>query len=201
MYKEDILKKTLLMGLFSMVLFITLSPVAAWSVPTHYEIAATTYYALPADVQSKLSLELMMEGADDPDLKFLDYQYHKYPENQPKVDYWLNRGSIDYKNGNYNDASYSFGVATHYIADGSCAPHCPDNTSHYEHSIYELNALILTPKIDYSGGDIHSIMNNDFIDGKDSWQSWMNNKNCIYIQNDLNRAVSASFTAINESVS
>jgi hypothetical protein len=201
MYKEYILKKARLMGLFTIALFITLSPVAAWSVPTHYEIAATTYYALPSDVQSKLSLELMMEGADDPDLKFFDYQYHKYPENQPKVDYWLNRGSIDYKTGNYQDASYSFGVATHYIADGSCAPHCADDASHYEHCIYELNALLLIPKIYYSYGDIHLIMNNDSIDGNNSWQSWMNNKNNNYIQNDLDHAASASFTAVNESVS
>ena len=165
--------------------------------PTHYEIVAATYYALPADVQSKLSLELMMDGADDPDLKFFDYQNHKYPENQQKVDYWLNKGNTDYKNGNYQDASYSFGVATHYIADGCCA----DNASHFEHCIYELNALLLIPKIDYSYGDIHLIMNNGSVDGNDSWQSWMNNKKNNYIQNDLDHAASASFTAINESVS
>ena len=82
------MKRAFIMGLlFIVLLTVHISPVAAWSVPTHYEIAATTYYALPADAQSKLSLVLMMEGADNPDLKFFDYQYHKYPANQPKVHY------------------------------------------------------------------------------------------------------------------
>ncbi len=198
----DIMKKALLMVLFFVVvLTVQLSPAAAWAVPTHYEIVVTTYHALPADVQSKLSLDVMMDGADDPDLKFFDYKYQRYPANQPKVDYWLDRGKIDYQNGDYQDASYSFGVATHYIADGCCAPHCVDNSSHYYHSIYELNALLLTPQIDNSIGDIHLIMQNDCSDGKNSWQCWMNNKNDGYIQNDLNRAVSACYTAINESVS
>ena len=172
------MKKALIMVLFfAIVVIIQLSPAAAWSVPTHYEIVETTYHALPTDVQSKLSLEVMMDGADDPDLKFFDYQYHKYPENQPKVDYWLNRGKIDYQNGNYHDASYSFGVATHYIADGCCAPHCVDNASHYDHFSYELNAILLTPKIDYSGGDIDLLMQDDYLDGKESWKSCQKNKN------------------------
>lgn len=196
------MKKVIFIGLFLATVFIMqISPAAAWSVPTHYEIAETTYHALPADVQSKLSLKLMMDGADDPDLKFLDYQYHKYPENQPKIDYWLNRGNMDYQMGNYDDASYSFGVATHYIADGSCAPHCEDNASHYEHFIYELNALYLTPKIENSSGDSNLTLQNDSLDGKNSFQSWLETKNNIYIQNDLNRAVSTCYTEINERVS
>ncbi len=197
-----IMKKAVTMVLFfAIILILQLSPVAAWSVPTHYEIAATTYYALPADAQSKLNLVLMMEGADDPDLKFFDYKYHKYPANQPKVDYWLNRGKIDYQNGKYQDASYSFGVATHYIADGCCAPHCVDSESHYDHSIYELYALLLTPKIVSPRCDKYSSMQNDYLDGKDSWQGWIHNENDIYVQNDLDRAVSVCYTAINDSVS
>jgi hypothetical protein len=196
------MKKALLIVLFfAIILTVQISPVAAWSVPTHYEIAAKTYYALPADVQSKLNLELMMEVADDPDFNFFDYQYHKYPANQPKVDYWLNRGKIDYQNSNYQDASYSFGVATHYIADGCSAPHCVYNAPHYYHTLYELKALLLVPNINYNSGEIHLIMKNDYLDGKVSWQSWMINENNSYIQNDLNRAVSACYTAINESTS
>jgi hypothetical protein len=195
------MKKTpLLLLIFVTALIVQLSPAAAWSIPTHYEIAEKTYYALPADVQSKLSLELMIKGAGDPDLKFLDYQYHKYPANQAKVDYWLNIGNIEYKSGNYDDASYSFGVASHYISDGCCPPHCMNNVSSYYHFIYELSALPLTPEINKSSGDINLIMKNDHLEGKDSWQSWIKSKNNIYIQNDLNRAVSVSYTAINKSI-
>jgi Zinc dependent phospholipase C len=199
---EDKMKNVLLLFLiFVTVLVVQLSPAAAWSLPTHYEIVEKTYYALPADVQSKLSLEIMIKGARDPDLKFLDYQYHKYPENQAKVDYWLKRGNLDYKNGNYDDASYSFGVASHYISDGCCAPHSVTKASPYYHFIYEISALLLAPKINKSGGDINLIMKNNYLDGKDSWKSWIKSKNDIYVQNDLNRAVDTCFTAINESVS
>ncbi len=87
------MKKTLLMMLFFVsIIFVQLSPAAAWAVPTHYEIVEKTYYALPADVQSKLSLDVMKDGADDPDLKFRDFQYHSYPSNQVKVAYWLEQG-------------------------------------------------------------------------------------------------------------
>ena len=51
------MKKILMMALFVVtVITLLISPASAWSVPTHYEIAEKTYYALPVDVQSKLSL-------------------------------------------------------------------------------------------------------------------------------------------------
>jgi hypothetical protein len=194
-------KALIIMLLFASILIVPLSPAAAWSVPTHYEIIEKTYYSLPADAQSKLSLDVMKDGADDPDLKFLDFQYHSYPSNQVKVDYWLNRGHEGYKNGNYHDASYSFGVASHYISDGACGPHCESNSSHYNHSIYEVRAVLLTPQITYSNGDIDSIQKNDDIEGKDSWESWLNNENDFYIQNDLDRAGNACYITIMDCVS
>lgn len=173
---------------------------AAWAVPTHYEIVEKTYHALPSDVQSNLNLKIMRDGSDDPDLKFFDYNLHHYPLNQIKVDYWLNRGKMDYKNGNYEDASYSFGVASHYIADGCCAPHCENQSSRYGHSLYEIKALLLSPNISYNNEGIDSIMEIDEIDGKISWKNWDKNENDFYIQNDLDRAGSATYSAIMDSV-
>lgn len=191
------MKKTLIMMLFFVsILIVHISPAAAWSVPTHYEIVEKTYYTLPVDVQSKLSLDAMKDGADDPDLKFFDYQFHSYPANQIKVDYWLNKGTEDYKNGNYQDASYSFGVASHYISDGACAPHCENNASHYYHSVYEVKAVLLTPQIKHSNEDIGSIQKIDDIEGKESWKSWLVNENDFYIQNDLDRAGNTCYIAI-----
>jgi len=196
------MKKALIMALFfATILIVQLSPAAAWSVPNHYDIVEKTYYALPADVQSNLSLDVMKDGADDPDLKFLDFEYHSYPANQPKVDYWLNRGKIAYITGNYHDASYSFGVATHYISDGACAPHTESSASHYNHSLYEVKAVLLTTKINFVNGNIHSIMKNCDLCGKKSWEEWNSNKNDFYIQNDLDRAGSACYIAIKNSVS
>lgn len=174
---------------------------AAWAVPTHYEIVEKTYQTLPPNIQSNMDLNIMKDGSDDPDLKFFDYSFHHYPLNQIKIHYWFNRGKIDYKNGNYADASYSFGVASHYMADGCCAPHCENQTSHYAHSIYEIKALLLSPNINYYNGNIDSIMEMDEINGKISWENWSNNENDFYIQNDLDRAASATYSAVMESVS
>jgi hypothetical protein len=142
----------------------------------------------------------MKDGADDPDLKFFDFQYHSYPANQVKVDYWLKRANSDYKNGNYYDASYSFGVASHYISDGACAPHCENNASHYYHSVYEVKAVLLAPQIKNSNTDIESIQKMDEVDGKRSWENWLNNENDFYIQNDLDREGNACYIAIMGSI-
>jgi hypothetical protein len=195
------MKKALIMVVFfAGLLILQLSPVAAWSVPTHYDIVEKTYNNLPVDVQSKLNLDVMKDGADDPDLKFLDFQNHRYPANQVKVDYWLNRANSDYKNFNYYDASYSFGVASHYISDGACAPHCEKNASHYYHSVYEIKAVLLSPQIKDLSGDIDSIEKNDREEGKKSWNNWLNNENDFYIQNDLDRAGNACYNAIMGSI-
>lgn len=194
------MKKPFIILLFFFALILQVPSVSAWAVPTHYEIVEKTYHALPSNVQSNLNLQIMIGGSDDPDLKFFDYNFHHYPLNQIKADYWLNRGKEDYKNGNYKDASYSFGVASHYISDGCCAPHCDNQTSRYGHSLYEIKALILSPNISYNKENIDNIMETDEINGKISWENWSKNENDFYIQNDLDRAGTATYSAIMESV-
>ncbi len=197
------MKKAILMIIFVSVLILQLSPVTAWAESTHYEIIEKTYHALPSDVQSKLSLNLMKKGAGDPDLIFHDFQNHQYPANIAKANYWLNKGKLDYEKGNYNDSSYSFGVASHYISDGCCAPHCECGSSHYYHFIYELDAVFLSPQLknsDHKSEDTNSLLDNDGEFGKLSWEMWVKTKNDTYIQTDLNRAVNACYASISERV-
>ena len=49
---------------------------STWSVTTHYEIADEAYNSLSPSVQVKLSEIAMRDGADDPDVKFRDFQNH-----------------------------------------------------------------------------------------------------------------------------
>lgn len=43
---------------------------SAWSVKNHHDIAGGVYHAMPSDVQNRLSLDEMKNGADDPDTVF-----------------------------------------------------------------------------------------------------------------------------------
>ena len=64
----------------------------AWSIKNHHEIAESVYHAMPEDVRSKLSLDEMKNGADDPDTVFFDFKYHTYPYTTQKASFWLNQG-------------------------------------------------------------------------------------------------------------
>ena len=83
---KNILKMFFLLGVIALV---QITPAAAWSVNNHHDIANKVYYNLPADVQEKLDLDAMRDGADDPDIKFFDFQNHQYPASYQKAKYWL----------------------------------------------------------------------------------------------------------------
>ncbi|MEG3225360.1 MAG: hypothetical protein BME94_07580 [Methanobacteriales archaeon Met13] len=182
--------------MFSLVLAPTS---VAWSGQTHLDIVDLVYYSLSDDVQQNLSLEKMRDGSDDPDYKFFDFSYHRYPASYQKANYWLDRGEGAYKNGDYNQASYSFGVASHYIADSFSAPHCAGRTGFY-HFLYEVQGTLLSPQIIYKSGNLKSLLANGQLNGEYSWNSWMMSRSESYVQNDLNQAASASYVAINNRI-
>ncbi len=171
----------------------------AWTSVTHDDIVDVVYYSLPADAQQNLSLEVMRSASDDPDFKFFDYHYHHYPASYSKADYWLDQGELAYKNGDYNQASYSFGVASHYISDSFDAPHCVSGTTGY-HTLYEIQATALYPHITFKSGNLKSLMASGYTKGEYSWYSWMASRDSSYVQDDLNRAASACYVAINNRI-
>jgi hypothetical protein len=226
---EDYMKKALkICILLLMVSLIPASPVEAWSVNTHYDIVDATYYSLPSDVQAKLNLSIMRDASDDPDIKFLDFSFHSYPKSEIKANYWLKRGEESYKLGNYDDASYCFGVASHYISDSYCAPHTEGNASEVYHSLYETEAMFLIPEVTYLNEDLNSILLQGQLEGKENWDIWIKieyinesvnqyknesvnqsinesinhsiNKSMNYIHDNLNKAASASYTSIYDRV-
>ncbi|MGC9517814.1 MAG: zinc dependent phospholipase C family protein [Methanomicrobiales archaeon] len=188
--------------LLILLVFIVLtqaSPATAWSVTTHHDIAREIYYSLPADAQKNLSLDRMIDGSDDPDLKFMDFKYHHYPATTIKADEWLDKGEKHYKNGEYDEASYCFGVASHYISDSFCAPHCvkdEDDVLKINHQIYELRAMLLDPEVSYMEGNIVDRMHKGKSSGEDNWDEWNKSGNNILIQTDLNHAASAAYSEV-----
>lgn len=168
---------------------LVVQPVSAWAAPTHYAIAEEVYYNLPADVQSKLSLSEMINGADDPDYKFFDYKNHRYPVSQDKANYWLEKGRNYYKTEDYKQASYCFGVATHYLADGACAPHSSNGFTSYQHTKYEVEAMLLSPHITQDAG----------VGGKNADQ-WLKTEDNKYIQQCLDRATTVSYLGVKNAI-
>ena len=194
------MNKYLILTFMVFILIISPSPVIAWSATNHHDIAQETYYSLPLDIQQKMNLSEMKDGSDDPDIKFLDFSYHVYPYNKEKADYWLNKGKINYEEGNYNYSSYCYGVATHYISDGFAGPHHESGTSRIHHTLYEIRAMFLKPEITYFPGNIDSIFQKNHSKTKKSWNRWLKEGDDINIQEDLNRAGSASYSAVINSI-
>ena len=202
------MNKILIISLFIITISLIQAPASfAWNVNTHYEIAENNYNAMPDDVRQKLSLEDMLDGADDPDVKFFDFSNHSYPNSLKRADYWLNEGKKHYGMGDYKYASYCFGVASHYVSDTFSAPHCIKNGKGLNHVIYELQGSLISPKVpiyaanEYSGGNMPAYLNsnmyNGSLNGQNSWKNWINNRDSSYVQNDLNKASGASYNAIN----
>jgi len=196
------MKKPFIMIILTCVAFLAMvQPVSAWAAPNHYEIAKEVYYTLPADAQDKLDLSKMYDGADDPDYKFFDYEYHRYPASEEKINYWLLEGREYYQNGDYKQASYCFGVATHYISDSVCPPHSGGGHSGYEHTKFELQALVLTPHITDTAGNLHSELTVTNQMSGNAWEQWLENDDYEYIQQCLDKAADLSYQGVNSAVS
>jgi hypothetical protein len=191
------MKKFLMLPLM-LVILLQVAPASAWSVTTHYEIADETYSSLSPSVQSNLSEIAMRDGADDPDVKFRDFQYHHMPYSAIKAQYWLNKGKLNYDDGNYRYASYCFGVASHYISDSFCAPHTVNGASKVDHTLYEVQAIFLEPHATYEGGDLNTLLHQGQAEGEVSWTNWNQDHSDAVIQNNLNDAAGATYTLISE---
>ena len=172
----------------------------AWSWKTHSEIVDVVYYGLPTDVQEKLDLKTMENASNDPDEIFHDFTYHSYPKSYDKAVYWLDLGKNAYYSGNYENASYDYGVASHYISDTFSAPHGVSGESSSLHSKYEDHAKKLTPALTSVNGDLNTLMMNGKNQGAASWNEWLQTDDDSIIQNNLDQGTSVCLFAVNNSI-
>lgn len=173
---------------------------SAWSWQTHSDIVDAIYYGLPGEVQKNLDLNVMREASNDPDEFFKDFYYHSYPKSYAKAQNWLSKGKEAYNRGDYRNASYCYGVASHYISDSFSAPHTVSKESSSNHSKYEDQAEKLKPVAKYNSWDLKTRMEEGYNQGKTSWESWLQTKDSNIIQNNLNIGASAALTAIADSI-
>lgn len=195
------LRRLLYVILTLTVLSVVILPTSdAWSWKTHSDIVDVVYYGLPVDIQQKLDLNAMRDGSNDPDEKFHDFTYHSYPKSYEKANMWLDQGKAAYDKGDFINASYDYGVASHYISDTFSAPHAVSGENYADHSKYENHAKKLTPIVTSVNGDLNSLMQDGKNQGAVSWNSWLQSHDDSIIQNDLNKGASVALFAIEDSL-
>jgi hypothetical protein len=195
------LKQIMNLILIISILSLILIPVSdAWVWKTHSDVVDVIYYGLPIDVQQKLDLNAMRDGSNDPDEKFHDFTCHSYPKSYEKAKIWLDQGKAAYDKGDYNNASYDYGVASHYILDTFSAPHTVSGENYADHSKYENHAKKFNPIATPVNGDLETLMQEGKNQGEISWNSWIQSHDDSIIQNDLNKGASVSLFAIKDSI-
>ena len=196
-------KSILTFPVFLILTIITLSTIpasSAWSWDTHSQIIDTVYQGLPSEVGKNLNLEVMENASIVPDKVFNDKTYHSYPKSYQKAKTWLEKGKSAYDAGNYQEASYDYGVASHYISDTFSAPHGVSKESSSDHSSYENQGSKLKPTATYKTGDLKTLMENGYNQDGVSWNDWIQTKDTKIVQNNLNDAASVTLSAISNSI-
>ena len=200
-YGDDKTKRIVkILMVFLLAVSLLIPPAAAWNGQTHQTIASQIYYSLPSSVQHNLNLNEMKRGAVAPDNVFNDQINHLYPNSYPKAVSWLKSGRSAYRSGNYDYASYCFGVASHYIEDTFSAPHCYVGEAHDQHVAYEKQATNMKPSIRYASGTIRYILSSGYIQGKADMKTWLKTQSSVLVQRDLNNGAAAAYSMIRNCV-
>jgi hypothetical protein len=167
-----------------------------WSWPAHASVSEVVFTALPDNVQENLVLDAMKDGSNDPDEKFKDTASHHYPASYKKAVKWLDDGKNNYDAGNYNRASYCFGIASHYISDTFSAPHCVSKESGKDHHNFEIVNDDYTPTATLLADDLDTIMQKGIQQGKEDWEEWKETKDTTLPHKEADLGASAAYTAI-----
>jgi hypothetical protein len=180
---------------FIILFLLLISSVDAWNFKGHQSIVEIVYYASDFKLQEKLNLTLLKEGAIVPDHVFHDVRLHHYPPSYNLAEKWLNSAKEEYDNKNYNNASYSFGVASHYISDSFIAPHYISREPGSLHSEFETQAIKnFNEKIKCYKTKIN--LNETLFNGtknKDDWILWTLSKNETIPKREYLHALNATF--------
>jgi len=111
--------------------------VNAWDWDTHAAMVDAVFYSFDWKEKEQFNLTLMEDGSVAPDRDFRDNSRHHYPPAYGQALLWLERMRAAIERGDFENASYDFGVATHYISDSFSAPHYIKGESWQLHSEYE----------------------------------------------------------------
>lgn len=122
----------------------------------------------------------MKRGATDPDRVFHDTRNHHFPDSFAKASIWLDLVKENIQNKDFNNASYTFGVASHYISDSFAAPHNVNKEDSRKHSSYEktANTFLVTKCTNQS--NLFDVLSGH--PRESDWYSWVstNDKEIVY---------------------
>lgn len=198
----EIIKRIINILIVFLVSMMVFAPATyAWNANTHKNVITEVYNQLPASIRTHLNLNLMINGSKAPDNNITfpnDKVNHVFNKTYSKSVFWLKKARYAYKAGNYNEASYYFGVASHYIADTGSGPHCVINEGHKNHVDYEIQATNMTPVINLNSikttGTVINTLLNEYKFGKKEWNNWKYNKKAAkYVKANLNYATSVVY--------
>ncbi len=185
---------------FYLMVMVLLAPAEAWYGPTHEQIADEIYYNLPENISTNLNQEAFQSGSVAPDFVFRDYLFHIYPFSYIKARLHLHQGAFYYQQGDYYQASYNLGVASHYITDSLSAFHRINAYNQKDHNEYEEQALLLKPQVEYIPEGLLISLSRGFIQGEVSWRTWILSRNPEITQRDLDNASSIAYSEIKRSL-
>ena len=160
----------------------------AWDWNNHKAIMEKIYYSIPYEVQSKIDLEELKRGSIAPDKDFHDNRLHHYPESYNKTIYWLDLTKEYIKENNYKNASYSFGVASHYISDSFVAPHYISGEDPKLHTKFEYQASTPKTKCKKEEYNINKTLYKASIKNPNDWNLWLKTENKEIPQKEIEQA-------------
>jgi len=168
--------------------FLIIPSVFAWGWNTHQMFVGKIYDSMPLELQERLNLSLMKEGAIAPDKDFHDNVLHHYPPTYNLSLRWLDFEC--YNECNYTDASYRFGVAAHYISDSFVAPHNIKKENWKLHSEFEKqgNKYVSKVKCNDYNLDLKKTLEIGSENYKD-WGEWMLNKDEKIVYREIDQAM------------
>ena len=147
------------------------------------------YIHHPPAYKVSLDLKEILSGSTYPDVKDKkNKRLHGYPYTVKKTQIYLADARHYYKIGNYKKSSFYFGMASHYISDNYCASHCGiiSNKDGY----YRLGDNLKPHESYLKFTGIKNMLHAGYLNGLSSSKKWNVKHNPVYVQNDLNKAVS-----------
>jgi len=175
---------------FIFLLILLLMFINGWKWSTHQIMAETIAESMNLD----LNISLIKEGSIAPDKYFKDFRHHSYPGSANKSYYWLNKTIYYYGLKDINNASYSFGILTHYVSDTFAAPHTVSKEDYHLHALYEEQVSYYKPItrcILYNFNLAEELKKSQY--NKNHWHEWLKNNDKKIPQAEVEQSLKLLF--------
>ncbi|MBI2109864.1 zinc dependent phospholipase C family protein [Candidatus Woesearchaeota archaeon] len=159
-----------------MLLIILLSAsVSAWGWQGHPAIAQELVYTI--DTGYNLDFDSLGNGSIAPDRDFHDNVRHHYPPSLNLTLDWLNKTRYYLEIKDYKQASYAFGVVSHYITDSFAAPHYIKKEPYKLHTEYEhqIQGNYLKAECKKDSFNLYEELSKGPAEGP-TWSTWLKTK-------------------------